>query len=122
MAMYRRALSDGEKRAYLFPYDNWANRVAVDAFVKDIPMSPEHVSWPAIKESERGVELVRDRPALIYWGGRDFCFNDWFLRQWRERLPAARVVRLSDVGHYILEDAASEVVPRVAEFLTAPPA
>ena len=31
--MHRRKLMPDEKRAYLFPYDSWANRVAVSAFV-----------------------------------------------------------------------------------------
>ncbi|MGA3007947.1 MAG: alpha/beta fold hydrolase, partial [Opitutaceae bacterium] len=35
MAMHRRKLSPDEKRAYLWPYDSWAHRVAVNAFVKD---------------------------------------------------------------------------------------
>ena len=54
---------------------------------------------------------------MIVWGGRDFCFNDSFLARWREVLPQAAVHRLADAGHYVLEDARDEVVPRVASFL-----
>lgn len=117
MAMSRRALTAEEKRAYLLPYDSWANRVAVSAFVRDIPMSPRHPTWATLQEVEAGIAGLRDRPALIVWGGRDFCFDDTFLAGWRERLPSAQVHRIADAGHYVLEDAREEVVPRLAEFL-----
>ena len=117
MAMQRRALTDLEKRAYLFPHDSWATRVAVSAFVRDIPMSPSHPSWAALAETERGLVQFRDRAVLILWGGRDFCFNDSFLERWRKEFPQAETHRLAEAGHYVLEDARDEVVPRIAAFL-----
>lgn len=119
MAMHRRSLTAKEKRAYLFPYDSWANRVAVSAFVQDIPMEPRHPSWSTLATIEAGVGQFRDRPALVLWGGRDFCFNDHFLARWRELLPQAEVRRIEDAGHYVLEDAREEVVPRITAFLEA---
>ncbi len=117
MAMHRRTLSEDEKRAYLLPYDSWANRVAVSAFVHDIPMTEGHRSWTTLKEVEAGLAQFRDRPVIVVWGGRDFCFNDAFLAEWRTRLPQAEVHRIADAGHYVLEDALDEVVPRVTIFL-----
>jgi pimeloyl-ACP methyl ester carboxylesterase len=117
MSMHRRALTAVEKRGFLLPYDSWAHRVAVSAFVQDIPMQPGHPSWPTLKEVENGLEQFRDRPALIEWGGRDFCFNDLFLARWRQVLPQAAVHRIADAGHYVLEDARDEVVPRIRAFL-----
>jgi haloalkane dehalogenase len=118
MAMHARALSADEKRAYLFPYDSWANRVAVSEFVRDIPMSPSHRSWAALAAVEQGLAQFRDRPATILWGGRDFCFNDHFLARWREILPQAAMTRYTDAGHYVLEDAREAVVRTVVRFLT----
>lgn len=117
MAMHRRSLSGDEARSYLFPYDSWANRVAVSAFVRDIPMRPAHPTWQTLHEVEAGLTHFRDRPALIMWGGQDFCFNDHFLARWRELLPGAEVHRLADAGHYVLDDAREDVVPRVTGFL-----
>ncbi len=117
MAMHRRALTTEERRGYLFPYDSWANRVAVSAFVRDIPMLPSHPSWAALAETEKGLAHFRDRRVLIIWGGRDFCFDDRFLARWREFLPAAVVHRIADAGHYVLEDARDEAVPLIATFL-----
>lgn len=117
MAMHRRALTPEQRRGYLFPYDSWANRVAVSAFVRDIPMQPSHPSWPALVAVEQGLANFRDRPALILWGGRDFCFNDSFLARWQQIFPRAEAQRFADAGHYVLEDAREELLPRIVEFL-----
>ncbi len=117
MSMHRRSLSPDEKRGFLFPYDSWANRVAVSAFVQDIPMSPQHRSWRTLQEVEQGLRHFRSHPALVVWGGRDFCFNDHFLTRWRTALPSADVHRIADAGHYVLADANTEVVPRIVSFL-----
>jgi cis-3-alkyl-4-acyloxetan-2-one decarboxylase len=117
MAMHRRRLSRLEKDALLFPYDSWANRVAVSAFVRDIPLDVMHPSWTTLKAVEEGLSLFRDSPVLILWGGQDFCFNDFFLARWRELLPQAQVHRFADAGHYVLLDAREEVLPRVAAHL-----
>ncbi len=118
MAMKRRALTTAEKQTYLSPYDSWANRVAVSAFVQDIPMNASHPTWKTLLAVEQGLPQFRDRPALVVWGGRDFCFNDRFLARWREFLSQATVHRIADAGHYVLEDAREEVVPLVVSFLT----
>ena len=117
MAMARRPLSPEEKRGYLLPYDSWANRVAVSGFVQDIPMSPAHRTWATLATVAEGIARFRERPVQIVWGGRDFCFNDSFLAEWRRRLPQAAVHRIADAGHYVLDDARDEVVPHLARFL-----
>jgi haloalkane dehalogenase len=118
MAMHQRALTADEKRAYLLPYDSWANRVAVSEFVRDIPMGPTHPTWVTLRAVEQGLAQFRDRPATILWGGRDFCFNDQFLARWREIFPQASGTRFADAGHYVIEDARDEVVPAAVKFLT----
>lgn len=118
MSMHRRRLTAEEKRGYLLPYDSWSDRVAVSAFVRDIPLDATHPSWNALAATERGLAQFRDRDALIVWGGKDFCFNDHFLKRWRAELPQARVHRLADAGHYVLEDASGEVVPLIGGFLS----
>jgi pimeloyl-ACP methyl ester carboxylesterase len=117
MAMNRRHLSADEKRGYLWPYGSWAERVAVSAFVQDIPMRRSHPTWETLAAVERGITKFRDRPALVVWGGRDFCFNDAFLERWRRELPQAVVHRIADAGHYVLDDAREDVVPKITAFL-----
>jgi len=117
ISMCRRALQKEEAKAYLWPYNSWANRVAVSGFVQDIPMQPDHQSWPVLVEVEQGLERFKDRPALIVWGGRDFCFNDHFYEEWKRRLPGARTMYLDDAGHYVLEDARNDAVPRITDHI-----
>jgi haloalkane dehalogenase len=119
MAMHRRALAPAERRGYLWPYNSWANRVGVNAFVQDIPLSSVDRSWATLKRVEAGLAQFRRHESLIVWGGRDFCFNDGFLARWREFLPQAEVRHLADAGHYVLDDAREEVVPGIRAFLAS---
>ncbi len=117
MGMSRRALTKDESNAYLWPYDSWAHRVAVSGFVQDIPMNAAHPSWKTLQSVEQGIAQFQDRPALIVWGGRDFCFNDHFYQEWERRLPQAQTMYLDDAGHYVLEDAVNDAVPRITAHL-----
>lgn len=117
MAMTRRPLTKIESRGYLMPYDSWANRVAINAFVQDIPMHDSHPTWATLKKVEQGISQFSQRATLIVWGGQDFCFNDGFYQEWLERLPTAEHLYLEDAGHYVLEDASNDVLPRIKEHL-----
>jgi len=104
-------------RGYTGPYDSWANRISTLRFVEDIPMHPGIPSWEPMLEIEQGLPRLKALPALICWGGEDFCFNDSFLETWKEHLPDAEVHRFADAGHYVLEDARAEVLEKVRAFL-----
>jgi len=119
MSMAHRALSRAECRALLFPYDSWTNRVAVSGFVRDIPMNAAHPSWDTLGKVEAGLAQFQKTPALILWGGRDFCFNKTFYDEWRQRLPQAEAHFYEDAGHYVLLDATEKVVPQISQFLIA---
>jgi cis-3-alkyl-4-acyloxetan-2-one decarboxylase len=103
-------------RGFVGPYDSWANRIGNLRFVQDIPMHSRVPSWPVIIDIEQKLPTLRDKPMLVCWGGRDFCFDDTFLATWRERFPAADVHRFADAGHYVLEDAGEQVVERMRAF------
>ena len=119
MAVTRR-LAPEVVRGYLGPYDSWRNRVAIAAFVKDIPLHPRHPSYPALLAIEEGLARLRDRslPLAIFWGGKDFCFNDSFYEEWRRRFPEAEHHYFAEAGHYLLEDAGDQVIPMLNRFLT----
>lgn len=104
-------------KTYLQPYDSWTNRIAIQRFVEDIPMSAKHPSWPTLKEVEGGLRLFTDRPMLIIWGGRDFCFNDSFYEEWTRRFPDSEKHYFPEAGHYVLEDAFDEAGPLIRGFL-----
>jgi pimeloyl-ACP methyl ester carboxylesterase len=117
LGVKRQALPKAVRQALLAPYDTPAHRLAVLKFVQTIPLGPADQGWDIVEEVERGLEQLRDRPMLIAWGLRDFVFDRDFLAEWQRRFPRATVLSLPDAGHYVLEDAASEIVDVVKRFL-----
>ncbi len=104
-------------RGYLLPYRNWHDRIANLRFVQDIPLAPGHPSYSVLAGIEEKLAGFRDRPVMICWGGKDFCFNDHFLARWKEIFPEAAVHRFADAGHYVLEDAGEKVLSLALDFL-----
>lgn len=117
MAMASRALTAAERAGYLYPYGSWRTRIGVWSFVRDIPMEAAHESRPALEEVERGLPRLSGIPKLILWGGRDFCFDDTFLNRWLGIYPDARVQRLGQAGHYVLEDGGPPAVAAASSFI-----
>jgi haloalkane dehalogenase len=109
------------RQAYLAPYGSYADRVGVYRFVRDIPMDTAHPSYGLLEEISGGLARFRDRPAIVCWGMRDFCFTPRFLDRWRLIWPHAEVHRIEDAGHYVMEDAGDQVCRRVLEFLKRSP-
>lgn len=116
----QKKMPDEVARAFLAPYDSWRNRVAVYQFVRDIPLQPGDRSYQALVEVERGLDALRDRqvPLMLVWGGKDFCFDEVFFREWCQRFPRAEWHFFADGGHYILEDKFNEIAPLLARFFS----
>lgn len=106
------------KAGYVYPYDNWANRIATHRFVLDIPLNENHPSYVDLYEIEKSLELLKSKPMQIIWGGRDFCFNDHFFEEWKERFPHAVTHYFKDAGHFVLEDEKEACVPLIRDFLS----
>ena len=112
-----KALPKAVRKGFLFPYDSWANRVAVWRFVRDIPHEENHPTRPLVADIEDKLSRFADTPKLVCWGLRDFCFSEYFLDQWRGRFSDLSVQALPNAGHYLLEDASDECIPRIVAFL-----
>jgi haloalkane dehalogenase len=110
-------LTEAVRRGYLAPYGNWHDRVAVLRFVQDIPLSPAHPSYATLVSIEESLAKLTDRPMLLTWGERDWCFTTEFLEEFQRRFPQAETLRLPDAGHYVFEDAPGPIIARVEEFL-----
>lgn len=104
------------KKAYLMPYSKLRDRVAINQFVQDIPTGESHRSYNTLKEIE---DKLPELPAkkLIMWGKKDFCFNDYFLKRWKEIYPSSKVVEFDQAGHYLFEDKAREAIIEMDQFL-----
>jgi cis-3-alkyl-4-acyloxetan-2-one decarboxylase len=109
------------RAGYLAPYDSWANRIAIDRFVKDIPLSPRHPSYAALVTIENGLQSLADRPWLLLWGMRDWCFHPWYLQRFQEIIPRAEVHQLASAGHLILEDEPEEAIAAIRSFVERHP-
>jgi haloalkane dehalogenase len=48
-------------------------------------------------------------------------FDDFFLAEWKRRLPEAEVHVFEDAGHYVAEDAHEEIVGLMRAFLSRHP-
>jgi cis-3-alkyl-4-acyloxetan-2-one decarboxylase len=117
---HRERLTPEVRAGYLAPYNSWQNRIAILRFVQDIPLEPRHRSRKTLDAIEDGLSLLVDRPMLIIWGARDFCFTVRdYLTGWQARFPAAETHVVEDAGHYIVEDAHERIVPWVLSFLDA---
>ena len=109
------------RRAYVSPYDSWANRISTVRFMQDIPLHPGDKAWSLVESAGQKLPQFADRPAFIGWGLKDFVFDQHFLAGFRAALPNAEVHAYDDAGHYVLEDKAAELVPAIRAFLDRNP-
>ena len=65
----------------------------------------------------KGLQLLADKPMLILWGLRDFVFDRDYFDEWCRRFPRAEAIAFADAGHYVLEDMAATIVPKIEAFL-----
>jgi cis-3-alkyl-4-acyloxetan-2-one decarboxylase len=108
------------RKAFTAPYDSWENRIATLRFVQDIPLSPKDESYALVEETSRRLGQFQNVPMLVCWGGKDFVFDDKFLKEWIRRFPKAKVRYFAEAGHYVLEDAGEEIAKLVRAFLESP--
>lgn len=117
MAPAKRTLSSPEKRGYLFPHQDWHDRVAVSGFVRDIPLKAEHVSYETLLHVEQGLAKLAGKPVQMLWGAKDFCFNDSFKERFLEFFPNAELHDFPEAGHYVIEDEREAAILLVRGFL-----
>ena len=103
-------LDENVAAGLIAPYSNWANRVAIARFVQDIPRTPGDPTWQLLAEIEQQLGSYGTRPIKLIWGMHDWCFRSECLHRFQRLLPLAQTQELSDVGHYVMEEAADEVL------------
>jgi pimeloyl-ACP methyl ester carboxylesterase len=113
----RQPMSKEIRQAYVAPFNSWKNRISTLRFIQDIPLKPGDRNYQLVAEISDSLEQFNKLPMLICWGLKDFVFDKYFLAEWQQRFPDAKVHAFDDCGHYILEDASAEVVPLINNFL-----
>jgi len=109
-------LSPAAKAGFLAPYGSASVRRAVADFVADIPMEAGHPTRVVLAAVEASLGLLKDKPMLLCWGMRDFCFDRSFLEGFIGRFPAAQRLQFAQAGHYVLEDAGEAALGPIAAF------
>ena len=93
------------RAGFLAPYQSAARREAIQDFVEDIPLEPNHPSAETLDAIAQGLEHLEDIPSLLLWGAKDPVFSDLYLHDLEDRLPNADVHRWPYAGHFVTEDA-----------------
>jgi haloalkane dehalogenase len=114
----RRPLPAEVREQYLKPYDTPEHRIAVLKFVQTIPLRPTDAGYDIVQNTAQALARFAQVPMLLLWGMKDFVFDRHFLAEWQRYFPHAETYTWPDCGHYLLEDAGEEVIPRIREFLT----
>ncbi|MCI4569090.1 alpha/beta fold hydrolase [Lysobacter sp. CFH 32150] len=109
------------RRAYVAPYDTWANRISTLRFMQDIPLREGDRAWALVAEAGRRLPEFAGRPVFIGWGLRDFVFDRHCLDAFTAALPRAQVQAFDDANHYVLEDKHAVLVPAIRQFLDTHP-
>ena len=110
-------LSAAVRAGYLAPYDSWANRIAIERFVADIPMRPTHPSYATLLEIEQ-TACHRWRIAdPIDLGHARLVLHAAVFGSLSRIVSGRGSARLEDAGHWVVEDAHERIIPMVEEFL-----
>jgi pimeloyl-ACP methyl ester carboxylesterase len=109
------------RRMYLKPYDAPEHRLAVLKFVQTIPLKATDPGYDIVRDTAMSLTKFSHVPVLLLWGLRDFVFDRHFLTEWCRYFPRAETHTWADCGHFLLEDAADEVIATIREFLMKPP-
>ena len=111
----RRKLTPAIHRQYLdrFP-DRWSRGAVLWALARALLGSSAfyHSLW-------RERAKLGAHPALIVWGMKDSAFRPHQLARWKDVLPLATVVEVSDAGHWPHEEAPDQVVTALRAFVDA---
>lgn len=105
------------RKGFLLPYNSWANRIATARFVQDIPLGPTSSSWPDLVQLEQGLPRLNDKPILLLWGEKDWCFTTRMRDRFQDIFPHAKSVGLASAHHLLFEDEPEACIRAVGEFL-----
>ena len=117
--VYPERLGPNERAAYLAPHPSWSSRTPILVFPREIPSGPEGPVSDFVAEiHDQLVPAFAEKPVFIAWPMKDIAFGREVLDElWLQDFPGAEVLRISDAGHYIQEDAHEKVIPPFLEFL-----
>lgn len=114
-------LRNGVADGFRAPYKSYAARVTHLKFVQDIPLEDNHPTRSLFLDIGEKMNQFADRPGLIIWGEKDFCFTPFYRKEFEKRFPDAQVHRFEDSNHWVIEDAHERIIPLMRTFLAENP-
>lgn len=106
-------LTDEVHRHYTNPFPSAADRTAPLVLARELIGSTE---WYESLWQQRS--QITQKPALVMWGLQDPAFDESYLERWERELSNAIFHRFPNTGHFVPDEAADHVTPRITEFLT----
>ncbi len=91
---------------------DWSSRVALYAFAQELMGASEW--WEALWNK---IDALDGKPFLILWGMKDKFVPPHVLDKWTKRLPAAKVIRYENAGHFAQEEVGLEMGEEIRNFL-----
>lgn len=108
-----RKLSKEAHMHYLRPLEAPEDRKGCMVFPKQII-----ASTPWLEQIWSELSTLNGKPKLFVWGMKDIAFRDKELKRWEQTFPEAQSVRLETIGHFVQEEAPSELADIVVPFLS----
>ncbi|MBJ7459494.1 MAG: alpha/beta fold hydrolase [Thermoleophilaceae bacterium] len=112
-----RGLEDDVFAAYEAPFPTPESKAGARAFPPMIPTSEDH---PDAVEGRRALEAFAAGgwPKLVLWADKDPVLPRKLGDVLAARINAGSAITIEDAGHFLQEDAGTEIGERIANFLT----
>ena len=112
-----REMPDSVFAAYEAPFPTEDSKAGARAFPPMIPTSEDH---PDAVEGRRALEAfaAADWPKLVLWADKDPVLPRKLGDVLATRINAGAAITIEDAGHFLQEDAGTEIGERIANFLT----
>jgi haloalkane dehalogenase len=112
-------LSPDVVEAYRAAHPRAEDRTGIAAFPRLIPETKDtaHPSWTTMAGIEDGLRSLSEKPALIVWATKDPANKRPQLERWCRVFPRHSGPHRIRAGHYLQEDAPSEILARIADWV-----
>lgn len=104
-------LTSEERRAWLAPLRGRRRRRPATVFPRELIAAA-----PFLSRLEARLHVLREKPALLLWGARDFAFREPELRRLQRALPRHVTLQLSSSSHFWQEDSPDEAAAAIANW------
>jgi haloalkane dehalogenase len=101
---FAQPLAPGVLDAYMAPWHDPAGRLPATIGPRQLASASTF-----LREVEAGLVRVRDRPALIVWGAKDFAFDRTNRERFEDAFPAHHTIVYPDASHFLQEDVGDEI-------------